>query len=152
MYAILPLFYPPIWLCTQALSETGTIYVHCDWRLSAYIRVTLDEVFGYGGFLNENIWQSAIGDTSAKNRKFIKSHDTIFCYTKSDNYIWNDTFQDYGENALKIYKYQDEIGRYQLGPCDNPGGGGYVYDLGLGERKPSRGYSMPKTTALEWIR
>ena len=33
----------------------------------------------------------------------------------------------------------------------NPGGGGYVYDLGYGEKVPSRGYAMPKETAEKWI-
>ena len=38
-----------------------------------------------------------------------------------------------------------------MGPIDNPGGGGYVYDLGYGERAPTGGYRMPLETALRWI-
>jgi DNA modification methylase len=138
-------------LIKDLMAEDGSIYIHCDWRVTAYIRLICDEVFGKDNFLNEIIWQSAVGDTSAKNRKFIKSHDSILSYTKSSNYVWNDVFQEYGENADKIYKFEDEKGKYQLGPCDNPGGGGYVYDLGFGEKVPSRGYSMPIETARKWI-
>ena len=38
-----------------------------------------------------------------------------------------------------------------MGPVDNPGGGGYVYDLGYGEKAPTGGYRMPFETALRWI-
>ena len=138
-------------LIRDLMSDEGTIYIHCDWRVTAYYRLLCDEIFGKDNFLNEIIWQSAVGDTSAKNKKFIKSHDTIISYSKSKNYIWNEVFQEYGENADKIYKFEDERGKYQLGPCDNPGGGGYVYDLGYGEKTPSRGYSMPIETAKKWI-
>ena len=121
-------FYETTVLLRDLLSEKGSIYVHCDWRLNSYIKVVLDEVFGYDNFLNEIIWQSAVGDTSSKNRKFIKSHDSISAYTKTSSYTWNDSFQAYGDNSDKIYKFQDARGKYQLGPCDNPGGGGYTYD------------------------
>jgi adenine specific DNA methylase Mod len=139
-------------LMKELLAEKGSIYVHCDYRVSGLMRGLLDDVFGAERFVNEVIWLSAVGDTSAKNRKFIKSHDSIFAYDKSIERKWNDVFQSYTEKADEIYKYQDVKGRYQLGPCDNPGGGGYIYSLGRGEKTPSRGYSMPKERAFEWIK
>lgn len=136
----------------EVLAEDGSLYVHLDWKMAPYIKVVLDEVMGKNYFVNEIIWLSALGDTSSKNKKFIKSHDTILFYRKSkNNLIWNDIFQEYSQNKESIYKYEDEKGKYQLGPCDNPGGGGYVYDLGYGEKLPSRGYSMPIETARKWI-
>jgi adenine-specific DNA-methyltransferase len=139
-------------LIRDLMSEDGTIYIHCDWRVTAYYRLLCDEIFGKENFLNEIIWQSAVGDTSDKNKKFIKSHDTILSYTKSKTYIWNDVFQDYSDASEKLYKFEDERGIYRLGgPVDNPGGGGYIYDLGLGEVTPKGGYRMPKETALKWI-
>ena len=139
-------------LIRDLMSDEGTIYIHCDWRVTAYYRLLCDEIFGKENFLNEIIWQSAVGDTSDKNKKFIKSHDTILSYTKSKTYIWNDVFQDYSDASEKLYKFEDERGIYRLGgPVDNPGGGGYIYDLGLGEVTPKGGYRMPKETALKWI-
>lgn len=139
-------------LIRDLMSDDGTIYIHCDWRVTAYYRLLCDEIFGKDNFLNEIIWQSAVGDTSDKNKKFIKSHDTILSYTKSNTYIWNDVFQDYSDASEKLYKFEDERGIYRLGgPVDNPGGGGYIYDLGLGEITPKGGYRMPKETALKWI-
>jgi adenine-specific DNA-methyltransferase len=147
----LKMIVPRAALIRELLSEVGTVYVHLDWRVVHYVRLVFDEIFGKDRFLNEIIWQASVGDTSAKNKKFIKSHDSLFSYTKSSAWIWNDVFQKYTENADKIYKFQDIRGKYQLGPCDNPGGGGYIYDLGYGEKTPSRGYSMPKETALKWL-
>ena len=148
----LTMFYERIKLLKDLLAEDGSIFVHCDYRLAAKIRILLDEVFGEENFANEIIWQGSAGDTSDKNKKFIKSHDSIFYYRKDkENFIWNDVFQEYSEGGLKPYKFNDEHGKYRFRDCSNPGGGGYIYDLGYGEKVPSRGYSMPKKTALEWI-
>ena len=137
-------------LMRDLLANDGSIYVHCDWRASGYIRLVLDEVFGKDHFHNEIIWQGAIGDTSSKNKKFIKSHETLFFYRK-DGLLWNDVFQEYSEASQRLYRFSDEKGLYRMGPVDNPGGGGYVYDLGYGERAPAGGYRMPIETALRWI-
>jgi len=60
-------------------------------------------------------------------------------------------FQSYSETSEKLYRNKDENGFYQLIAVDNPGGGGYVYELGYGEKLPTNGYRMPKKTALRWI-
>ena len=138
-------------LLRELLTDSGSIYVHCDYRTCAYTRAILDEIFGTSQFRNEVIWQGAIGDTSSKNKNFIKSHDTVFYFGKTGNPTWNDSFQDYTETSQRLYRFEDEGGRYRLAPIDNPGGGGYVYDLGLGEVMPQNGYRMPRETALEWL-
>lgn len=140
-----------IQLAHSILSAGGSLFLHCDYRVASTIRLMLDEVFGVDAFVNEIIWQGAIGDSSAKNLKFIKSHDTIFFYRKQGPITWNDVFQDYSDTSEKLYRFEDEKGRYRLVPVDNPGSGGYVYDLGYGEKKPSNGYRMPKETALAWL-
>jgi len=138
-------------LARDLMAEDATIYIHCDWRVTAYMRLICDELLGKDFFLNEIILQSSVGDTSAKNRKFIKSHDTILSYTKSPNFTWNDIFQEYSEATEKTYRLEDEKGFYATGPVDNPGGGGYEYNLGFGEKMPKGGYRMPLETALDWI-
>ena len=116
------------------------------------MRLVLNEVFGEDCFANEIIWQGTVGDTSAKNKKFIKSHDSIFYFRKNkDNYIWNEVFQEMSEGGLKPYKHEDEKGRYRWTDSSNPGKKGYVYELGYGEKMPKNGYRMPKERAIEWI-
>jgi adenine-specific DNA-methyltransferase len=143
---------PRLVMMRELLSDKGSIFVHIDWRVGHYLKIALDDIFGRDQYINEIIWQGTMGDTSDKNKKFIKSHDTIFFYRKSNTqWIWNDVFQEYGETSEKLYRYSDEKGRYKLGDSSNPGGGGYVYDLGFGEKLPSRGYCMPKSTAIKWL-
>jgi len=149
--SFIAMIYERLILMRDLLAEDGSIYVHCDWRVSGNIRLVLDEVFGSGKFRNELIWLSAIGDSSAKNKKFIKSHDTIFSYTASDSAVWNDVFQEYGETSNRLYGASDDKGVYQMTSVDNPGGGGYVYTFGVGEKMPANGYRMPKETAMEWL-
>ncbi|NBS71346.1 site-specific DNA-methyltransferase, partial [bacterium] len=151
--AYLRYLYPRLVLMRELLSDRGSIYVHIDWHVGHYVKILLDDIFGKDNFVNEIIWQGAIGDTSDKNKKFIKSHDTLFFYRKDkDNVIWNDVFQEYSETSKKLYKYEDQNGLYRLAPIDNPGGGGYRYELGMGEKMPKNGYRMPKETALEWLK
>lgn len=143
---------PRLILMRELLADTGSIYVHLDWHVGHYVKIVMDEVFGRECFVNELIWQGAIGDTSEKNKKFIKSHDTLFFYRKSNaNPAWNDVFQEFSDASDKLYNKQDEGGVYRLAPIDNPGGGGYIYDLGFGEKMPRNGYRMPKETALDWL-
>lgn len=150
--SFIAMIYERISLMHSLMADNGTIYVHCDWRVSGYMRMVLDEVFGKNNFRNEIIWQGAVGDTSAKNKKFIKSHDTIFVYAKDpDSSIWNDVFQEYSEASNDLYRFHDEKGNFRLAPVDNPGKKGYSYDLGFGEKMPGNGYRMPKETALKWL-
>ncbi len=148
----LEMIVPRLILMRELLSEQGSIYVHIDWHVGHYVKVMMDGIFGRENFVNEIIWQGAIGDTSAKNKKFIKSHDTLLFYKKGEQNIWNDIFQEYGETSKNLYRYKDDKGRYRLGPVDNPGGGGQSYDLGRGEILPKNGYRMPKETALKWLK
>ena len=69
-------------LAKRLLRHDGLIFVHCDWRVNSYIRVLLDELFGYKNFLNEIVWH--YGGRGAKHisSQFPRNHDTIYIYRK----------------------------------------------------------------------
>lgn len=78
----------------RLLRKTGSIYVHCDWHASHYIKTEMDKIFGFGGgdakdagFKNEIVWSYSWGIRvdSRWNRK----HDTIYMYTRSKDFIFN---------------------------------------------------------------
>ena len=104
-------------LMRDLLASDGTIYVHCDYRVSAYMRLILDEIFGTNYFLNEIIWCYKSG--GAGDRSFAKKHDTIYVYTKSDKYIFNQQKEKSymkptsGKNPAQKY-YSDADGSYTL--------------------------------------
>lgn len=71
----------------RILKSTGSFYLHCDWHAGHYLKIMLDEVFGYHNFQNENIWWYETGGLSKV--RFARKHDTIFFYTKSKKFTFN---------------------------------------------------------------
>ena len=65
----------------RILKPTGSIYVHCDWHASHYIKVEMDKIFGYENFLNEIVW--CYTGPSHTRRWFPRKHDNILYYSKS---------------------------------------------------------------------
>ena len=53
--SFIAMIYERLMLMHDLLAEDGSIYVHCDWRVHAYIRMVLDEIFGRDCFKNEII-------------------------------------------------------------------------------------------------
>jgi len=74
--------------CHQVLQPTGSIYLHCDWRASHYLKMIMDEIFGYDNFRNEVIWCYS-GASSPGMKQYAKKHDTIFYYSKSAQWTFN---------------------------------------------------------------
>lgn len=68
----------------RMLKPTGSIYVHCDWHASHYIKVEMDKIFGYENFKNEIIWSYRTGGVS--KRHWPRKHDVLLFYVKSDSY------------------------------------------------------------------
>jgi len=72
----------------RVLRETGTLYLHLDYREAHYAKVLLDALFGRECFLNEIIWAYDYGG-KPKNRWPAK-HDTILVYVKNPkNYYFD---------------------------------------------------------------
>lgn len=71
----------------KLLSDEGCIYVHIDYRTSAYMKVMLDDIFGEDNFLNEIIWHYRSGGRA--KRHFSRKHDNILFYRKSEDYYFD---------------------------------------------------------------
>lgn len=71
----------------EMLAPEGSLYLHVDYRTSAYLRVVLDEIFGEDNFLNEIIWHYQSGGRA--KRHFSRKHDTILFYQKSNRHYFN---------------------------------------------------------------
>ena len=72
--------------CHKVLKKTGSIYLHCDYRASHYLKMVMDEIFGDDKFRNEIVWHYTSGGVS--KRKFAKKHDILFFYSKSAQYYF----------------------------------------------------------------
>jgi DNA modification methylase len=94
------------------LHEEGSLYIHCDYRVNAYLRLILDEIFGKENFQREIIWKmSAASGFKSKVENFVRGHDSILYYSKSKKKIFNRQFKDYDESQLKRFTKKDEDGR-----------------------------------------
>lgn len=83
----------------RILKNTGSFYLHCDYRVSHYVKVALDKIFGYNNFRNEIVW-CYNGGGIPKN-DYPRKHDVILRYTKSDKYIFNIEYRKYNEGLKK---------------------------------------------------
>jgi len=119
-------FYETAVLLHELLHESGSLYVHLDWHVSFYAKTILDEVFGADRFVNEIVWkrQSAKGDVTQGAQHMGRIHESIFLYTKSEDYAWNMQYTPYDESYLDaFYRHKDKDGRrYRLSDITAPGG------------------------------
>lgn len=103
----LQFMYERLILLKELLSDKGSILVHCDWHKSHHLRSLLDEVFGNGGvdgkaagFKNEIIWAYRIQGVGKGT--WARKHDTIFFYTKTNEYVFNNEKEDVIYNSKFI--------------------------------------------------
>ena len=73
----------------------------------------MDKIFGTENFRNEIIWFYPAASSQTK-RFYVRSYDSIFFYTKSEDYIFNDNPEIYMEysNRVKNALKKDEKGYY----------------------------------------
>jgi len=94
----------------RVLKPTGSIYLHCDWHASHYLKVIMDDIFGYKNFRNEIVWSYHTGGASKKH--FSRKHDVILFYSKSDKYYFNtdEIHEEFREDKTDHFKDVDKNG------------------------------------------
>lgn len=118
--SFISMIYERLVLMRDLLADDGSIYVHCDWRVTQYIRMALDDIFGRDRFRNEIIWCYKSG--GAGSNGFAKKHDTLYYYTKSNALIFNSSKEkshmgigySTGNKNVTLYDDQDGLGPYTL--------------------------------------
>lgn len=112
----------------RILKNSGSIFLHCDWHANAYIRIEiLDKIFGVNNFRSEILWKRSSAHNDAKQgRKALGNiSDTIYYYSKSNDFTFNQLYTPYDNNYTEqFYKYvEPKTGRrYRLDNLTGPGG------------------------------
>ena len=111
----------------RVLKSKGSLYLHCDHTANAYIRMALDAIFGAKNFRTEIAWKrsSAHNDTKQGRKQHGRIHDSIFFYTKSNEWSWNPIHTDYDQDYIdNFYRHEEPTTnrRYRLGDLTGPGG------------------------------
>lgn len=117
----LKMMYPRLVLMRELLSERGSIYVHIDWHIGAYLKIILDDIFGKNNLINEIVWRY-FGFKRSTANKFPQKHDILYSYSKSENYCWHTQYKPHSEEYIKRFK-RDANGRLYRDDV-NPTGGG----------------------------
>ena len=110
----LQFMYERLILCRELLSDTGSIYLHCDWHKSSHLRLLMDEIFGCDNFLNEIIWSYGAGGNP--RNFFPRKHDALYWYKKGTFSCFNTQNQimrvPYDQSTIAMhFKNIDENGR-----------------------------------------
>jgi adenine-specific DNA-methyltransferase len=89
----LQMMYERIVLIREALSETGTLYVHCDWHVGHYLKEICLEVFGEDSFINKITWHY-YNKMAPASRCFPRASDKIISFAKnSEQYIFYQQYE-----------------------------------------------------------
>jgi DNA modification methylase len=82
--SFIAMIYERLKLMHGLLSDDGSIYVHCDWRLNSIIRLVMDEIFGKENYRNMIVWHYRRFSRRSVNQ-FPSMYDSILFYGKSKN-------------------------------------------------------------------
>ena len=104
----LQFMYERLILLRELLSEKGSIYLHCDWHKSHFLRLLLDEVFGDENFFNEIIWENQ-GSWIEPDNKFPNRHNNIYAYSKTKDRIFNRLYEANFSNSVNYKRWSDYI-------------------------------------------
>ena len=155
--SFISMIYERLVLMHDLLHEEGSIYVHCDWRVNAYMRLALDEVFGRDHFRSDITWVRSTNPKGSqhKSNRFDVFTDTILYSSKSDRsplYLDNVRVALSEEQLLEKYYREDEKGRYYDGPIVSSQSMGprptLVYEY-KGYTPPSAGWRVTRANLVE---
>ena len=112
-----------LFLLREFMSENGSIYLHIDKKIGHYVKIIMDEVFGYQNFIND-ITRIKCNPKNFSRNAYGNYSDMILFYAKNrDKNIWNEikeplTREEELDNFSKIHPV---YGRYTTNPIHAPG-------------------------------
>ena len=127
--SFISMIYERLVLMRDLLSEDGSIYVHCDYRLNSYLRIVLEEVFGSTNYINEIIWQRTSAHSDPAH--YGVNVDSILFYSKTNKWIWNQQFSKHSDEYIERFRNIDSDGRRWTDDnltAKGLSGGGYTYE------------------------
>jgi DNA modification methylase len=138
----LQFMYERLLLLKELIAEDGNIFLHCDDVKNYLLRTILEELFP-NCFRNEIIWKRSTS-TGLAQKRCGTLHDTIYWYSKSQEYKFNMQYHAYDEKYLERAR-EDENGRLYIPiPTGNPGPRPNLY-------YEYKGY-LPHPNGYKWTR
>ena len=112
----------------RVLTDTGSIYLHCDDTAGQYLKLLMDAVLGSGQFRNSIVWKRFNFHSDAK--RFGRVSDALLFYSKTGAYTFNKPRVPFSKAYLDSkFTHEDADGRrFRLDNLNPPGGRGPVYE------------------------
>ncbi len=97
----------------RVLTSTGSFYLHCDTSAIFDLKPLCDRIFDRANFRREIIWNvGSVSGFKSQVKGWVRQHDTILYYTKSDNFTFNKQYIPYREEYIKkMFRFKDEDDR-----------------------------------------
>jgi len=115
------MIYERLILMRDLMANDGSIYVHCDWRMSQNLRLVIEEIFGRDNYRNEIIWKRKGGSANAQNN-FGVAIDTIHFATRSASAVFQNLYTRESEEAKNYiqerFRNKFEGRQYMLAPIE----------------------------------
>ena len=112
-----------LFLLKELMSDRGSIYLHIDKKIGHYVKIVMDEVFGYQSFIND-ITRIKCNPKNFSRNAYGNYSDMILYYAKNrDSQIWNDIKEPMSEEKRKVLfpKKHPKHGYYTTNPIHAPG-------------------------------
>lgn len=102
------MLYERLKIVADLMASDASIYIHCDWRLNAVIRLVLSEIFGFDNYRGEIIWKrDAVGKGAKRQaRHWPKTFDNIILFSKSNNYPFKSLSASLTSKQLNEFRYE----------------------------------------------
>jgi DNA modification methylase len=146
--SFISMIYERLSMMRNLLADDGSIYVHCDYRVSAYLKIILDEIFGSTSFLNEIIWRRKGGTALGDMSRLSVATDTIYWYSKSDEYNIHPVYAEASDDYIETqFRHVDPDGRkFMINVMRSPNPRPNLkYDY-KGYKTPPNGWAIPLET------
>ncbi len=107
----------------ELLSDQGSIYLHIDKKIGHYVKIIMDEIFGYRNFIND-ITRIKCNPKNFARNAYGNYSDMILFYAKNRSLnIWNEIKEPMSEDKRKelFPKKHPKYGYYTTNPIHAPG-------------------------------
>lgn len=105
------MLYERLVLMRDLMSSDATIYVHIGPQVGSMIKLMLDEIFGVKNFRNNIRWRRMSISGFKGKKKIPFNHETIYVYTRGENFTFNPQHSEYSEEYKQRFRYMDADGR-----------------------------------------
>jgi len=109
--SFIAMIYDRLVLMRELLADDGSVFVHCDWRMSSYLRLILDQIFDSSNFKNEIYWYYYNKMPDTRKGVFPRATDTIIWYAKDKSKSTFNPLEEKRDEPVKQLKRVKVDGR-----------------------------------------